>query len=40
MKLSIEGILHKGGEDNVAEDIAKQLDTKLRLDGEKDISVD
>jgi hypothetical protein len=42
MKFSIEGILHEGGEDSVAdvEDIAKQFDTKLELDGEKGSSVD
>jgi hypothetical protein len=32
MKLSVEGILHKRNEDSVPEDIAKKLDTKLRLD--------
>ncbi|KAF2177345.1 hypothetical protein K469DRAFT_603390, partial [Zopfia rhizophila CBS 207.26] len=34
MELSIEGILYERGEDNIAEDIAKQFDTKLKLDGE------
>jgi hypothetical protein len=32
MKLSMEGILYDGGKDRAAEDITKQLDTKLRLD--------
>jgi len=33
MKLSIEGLLHEGGEETIEEDIVKQFDTKLGLDG-------
>ena len=37
MKLSIEGILHEGGEDEIAEELTKQFDTKLGLHDEKSI---
>ncbi|KAF2180400.1 hypothetical protein K469DRAFT_592652, partial [Zopfia rhizophila CBS 207.26] len=36
MKLSIEGLMHEGGEETVVENIAKQFDTKLGLDETKD----
>ena len=37
MKLSIEGILHKGGEDEITEELTKPFDIKLGLYNEKSI---
>ena len=37
MKLSVEEILHEGGEDEIAEELTKQFDTELELHDEKSI---
>jgi hypothetical protein len=38
MKLSVQGVLYEGSEDSITENITKEFETKLGLDGDKALS--